>query len=301
MPVARLDGAGTRLDTCCSAICTGVSPPKGLVPVSISNSTTPGGVDVAAGVGRTSLDLLGGEVGHRADEQPGLAVRRGGTHGSGQAEVGDLHPSVVGDQHVLGLDVAVHDAGAVRGAEGVEHGLEQVEGLVGGHRAAVAHHVAQRASGHVLHGEEHHAVVTALVEDLHDPRVVEPGGRAGLAGEPADERLVVDEVGVHDLERHLAVEPLVEREVHRGHAAARDARAHHVAPVELTAHERVGHRHVHGPESTVGQPRTTRTASSGPGRCARTAGCRRACRGCAPRRAPGSSPRSRGRAVRPTW
>ena len=137
-----------------------------------------GGVHVAAGVRDAALDLLGGEVGDGAEQQPGLAVRRAGVDGPGQAEVGHLDPAVVGDQHVLRLDVAVHDAGPVRGREGLEHRLQQVQRLARAHRAPLAHQVAQRAPGHVLHRQERHPVVRALVEDLDDAVVVEPGRRA---------------------------------------------------------------------------------------------------------------------------
>ena len=92
-----------------------------------------GGVDVGAGVGDAALDLLGGEVGDGADQQA-VASRCGSCRRDrpGQPEVGDLDPAVVGEQDVLGLHVAVDDAGLVRGAEGGQHRLEDLERLRAG-------------------------------------------------------------------------------------------------------------------------------------------------------------------------
>ena len=90
----------------------------------------PGGVDVAAGVGAAALELLGGQVGDGADEHAaGLAGLPGADDGAGQAEVGDLDHAVDADEHVLGLDVAVHDAGPVGGGEPGQHRLEDGERL----------------------------------------------------------------------------------------------------------------------------------------------------------------------------
>ena len=75
-------------------------------------------VDVAPAVDVEALGLLGREVGRGAHDQAGLgdlvveiADR------PRDAEVGHLHLAVGGDEHVAGLDVAVHDAVAVRVGE----------------------------------------------------------------------------------------------------------------------------------------------------------------------------------------
>ena len=87
-----------------------------------------GGVDVGARVGDAALDLLGGQVGDGAHQHTGgRGVAGGAGHGPGEAEVGDLDAPVVGEQDVLGLDVAVDDAGVVGGAERGEHRLHDLQ------------------------------------------------------------------------------------------------------------------------------------------------------------------------------
>ena len=91
----------------------------------------------------------------------------------------------------------------------------------------------------------HEPVVLALVVDRDDAGVGEPGGRAGLADEPAQELLVLGQVGVHHLEGDLAVQPLVDREVDGRHAAAGDPRLDGVPTLEHAAHQRVRDGRIH--------------------------------------------------------
>jgi hypothetical protein len=206
-------------------------------------------VDVGARVRALVDDDLGGEVGDGADEGA-AGGGGGGGHGAGQAEVGDLHLAVGGDQHVLGLDVAMDEAGRVRGRQGHEHLGEQLERPAGLHGRLVAHQVAQRAAGNVLHHQVGDLAVGALVEDGHDVTMVQLGGCLRLALEALGERLVVTEAVVHDLDGHLATESLVGGLEDAGHAAARDALADEVTPVEDAAHQGLVTHHCHGTSST---------------------------------------------------
>jgi hypothetical protein len=192
-----------------------------------------GRVDVAAGVGAAAFELLGGEVGDRADEHAaGLAGLPRADDGARQAEVGDLHHAVDADEHVLGLDVAVHDARPVRGGEAGQHRLEDGEGLRDREPAARGEQVAQRAAAHELHDEEDQTLVAALVADRHHVDVAEHRRRTCLAGEPVDERGVVGQVLGHDLDRDGPVDPEVGGGVHGGHAAARQPLLEPVAPLQ---------------------------------------------------------------------
>jgi hypothetical protein len=88
-------------------------------------------------VDRVAANLLGRHVDRRADNRPlraqgGDRVPLRRRHRIGRrregplrdAEVEDLHDPVVADHHVLGLHVAVHEAGGVRGRERARHLLE---------------------------------------------------------------------------------------------------------------------------------------------------------------------------------
>jgi len=82
----------------------------------------------------------------------------------------------------------------------------------------------------------------------------QPRDRLGLADKPADELVVPGQLGVHDLERHLAVQPGVQGQVDGSHPAVRNARRHGVTPVEQASRERVGQRIVHRDDFTVVWP-----------------------------------------------
>ena len=233
----------------------------------------PRSVDVAPGVGDAALDLLGGEVGHRAQEHPRLRGGRGAGDRAGQPEVGDLDHAVLAQDDVLRLDVAVDQAGAVRGAQRLQHRVEDVQRGAGGQRALGLHDLTQRVPVDQLHGEEHAALVVALVVDRDDVGVAQPGGRARFAPEPADEGLVGGQARAHHLQCHLAVEPLVQGHVDRGHAAVGDVRQDAVPAVEHLADEGRGtagdtptslERWSGGPGEAVPRPRPVLAATSAP-------------------------------------
>ena len=64
-----------------------------------------------------------------------------------------------------------------------EHGLHDVDRLLGRERAVLLQQVAQRDARQVLHDEVGHVGVLALVEDVDDVGVREAGGRARLLDE----------------------------------------------------------------------------------------------------------------------
>lgn len=162
------------------------------------------GVHIDPGIGGAGLDLLGREIGDGAHDGTGGVRHR--VHGAHEPEVGDLDPPVVPYQDVLGLHVAVHEPGPVCGAERGEDGLQDVERGPRLERAALAQHVTQGAPGDVLHGEIDVRPVGALVEDLHDVGVREPGHGLRFPDEPLDEGHVGREPRMHHLEGEHAVE-----------------------------------------------------------------------------------------------
>ncbi|CAA9286601.1 MAG: hypothetical protein AVDCRST_MAG48-175, partial [uncultured Friedmanniella sp.] len=208
-------------------------------------------VDVGAGVGPAGQHELGRQVGHRPDQQAlgrGRGLRR---HRLRQAEVGDLDLPAVGEQHVLGLDVAVHEPGVVRRGQRGEHGLDDLERPGRRHRRLAEDDVAERGAVDVLHDDVGPDGVPvedgpALVEHGDDAGVGEPGGGAGLPVELAGELGVVAQPDVHDLDGDGAGQPGVDGLVDGRHPASGEALGDLVATVEDLADQGVADaRHGH--------------------------------------------------------
>ena len=147
------------------------------------------------------------------------AVRRGGRRDQlREAEVEDLHEAVRTDDHVGGLDVAMDDAGGVRGGEGRRHLDGDVDGL--GDRQELDEALIERHALDVLHREVA-APVGGLAEqvDVRDVRMAQGRGGACLPLEP---RQVVrlDRAAVEHLDGDGAVQRQVAGEIDLPHAAA---------------------------------------------------------------------------------
>ena len=214
-------------------------------------------VEVGAAVDRLGLDLLGRQVLGGAEERP-LLGEVGRLGGLGDAEVADLHPAVLGQQDVGGLDVAVDEAGGV----GDRQRAGDLGGDVGGDPRvdlAVVEPGAQGLAAHQLHDDGLDAVVAARVVDVDDRRVRQAGDGDGLVAEAGDERLVGREVLVQDLDRDGAPQHLVGAEPHLRHAAGRQqlvepvARAQKRAGGDAGGLRRAGRgrRHCHGGPTVV--------------------------------------------------
>lgn len=216
------------------------------------------GVDVSACVRLTARDDLGGEVGDRAEQGAGARGRRLG-HRPGKAEVADLDRALGCDQHVLGLDVTVHQPHPVGGGERIEHPLGDGQGLTEAEGTIARDLGAQRPAAHVLHRQVAEVAVGALVQHGDDPRVGQSGSGASLAPEARDDVGSLGEVGVHDLEGDVPLEPSIVRQIDGRHPAARNPAHDVVSPVDRAAKERVRHECTHRREGTwePGQNRGT--------------------------------------------
>ncbi len=187
-------------------------------------------VEVGGRAGGLAPRLLGRQVGRGAEHRADLRdVRLLG--GLGDAEVGELDHAVGVDEQVAGLDVAVHDAVAMRVVEPAAGLGEHVHGGARRHRPAVAQQLGARVPVDELHDDElaRRVAVRAEVEDLHDVRVHEPRGGERLALEARHEARVLGQVLGEQLDRHVALQPGVERELDRGHAADAEAAVEPVA------------------------------------------------------------------------
>ena len=147
-----------------------------------------GGVHVRTRVGTPIDDQFWCQIGDRADQHAGGGGVLGvGAHGLGQAEVRDLDPAVVGDQHVFRLHVAVDQPRPMCGRERGQHRFDQDQGPRGGHRRLGPDQVAQRVPGDVLHDQVDRALILALVVDTDDVLVGQPGRGARLTDEALGE------------------------------------------------------------------------------------------------------------------
>ena len=89
----------------------------------------------------------------------------------------------VREQHVLGLDVAMDDALAVRVGERPGHVPQQAHPLGDRERLAAGHPRAERLAPHVGHRVVGEAVGGPGVQDRDDVGVLQPGREPDLAGE----------------------------------------------------------------------------------------------------------------------
>ena len=187
-------GGGGRL-MCASAIATCEAPSNGRDAGQALVADDAEGVDVGGRGDLHALRLLGGEVLRGAHDHAG-AGERGGVAGLGDAEVGQLDHAVRADQQVARLDVAVHDAGPVRGRQPVGGLAEHVQRPVDGQRALVVQDRDQRLALDELHDQEGELLGAAVVDglavvvDRGDVRVGQRRGVPGLVAEPGEEARV---------------------------------------------------------------------------------------------------------------
>ena len=183
------------------------------------------GIDVAAWIERSALDLFGAHVERRAErdahfgEVHGVAFARE----AGQAEVGDLHFTRAGEHDVLGFDVAVNDSLFGRfdqGRGGLTHDAQGV-GKVGG--AVAGEPVAKVLPFDVFLGNEVQAVDVAHLVDLNDTGMDQAGCRPGLAFESHEVDAVVGQFGLENFDGHVTAELNLLGEIDLGHGPASQA------------------------------------------------------------------------------
>jgi hypothetical protein len=143
---------------------------------------------------------IGGRRGHAAGPlfRREVAGRPGDTrmvHRRGHADTGQLHPAVLGDDHVVGADIAVQDAPAVQLAQRLQHPLGQVEGDLG---VELAPPVEQQPQGNAVDQLLHDRGRPARpLDELHHAGhvgMLDPVQGGGVGAEPFDEMVGADHV-----------------------------------------------------------------------------------------------------------
>ena len=140
------------------------------------------GEEVGAGIHLAAAGLLGrhgmGGPHHHSLGREGVGLRY-----LGDAEIEDLGVPLPRDHHVLGLEVAVNEAGGVGRREPFGDLPGQAQGEAG-RRHAVRQQGAQRAPLHVLQDDGVPVGVLDEVVDLDHGRVAQQRRRPCLAAEP---------------------------------------------------------------------------------------------------------------------
>ena len=115
----------------------------------------------------------------------------------------------------------MNDPGLVSRGQAAGELRPQAQDVLLGERPLPQHHV-QRLPRHALHDEEVDAVRAAVVEESRHVGVAESQQRLGLLAESRARRFVPQAALGQHLQRHVAAQPLVPREVHLPHAARAD-------------------------------------------------------------------------------
>ena len=190
------------------------------------------GVDVGSLVDLLALRLLGGDVVARPED--GARLRHAlNVDGTRDAEVRDLGLALLGEEHVLRLDVSVHEPALVREVQRAGDLQPVAERLVDRQRA-VREEALEVLALDVLEDDVLAAVFLAAVDDRDDVGMGQLRDRARLAPEALDVVLVGAVLLVQDLDGDGALEQPVVRTEDVGHAS----RAHELVQL-VTARDQL--------------------------------------------------------------
>ncbi len=180
-------------------------------------------INVRARVDRLALGLLGRHVLDRSDDGAPDGHRRAGLGRARDAEVHDERFVVTAHHDVGRLQIAVHDAGLVRGRQSRTHLLHDRERPIDRQPAVAPHDRRQVRSLHERHRDVFDAVELAEIVNPNDVLVRDTAGEEQLALEAFLDELRLQ--GVHRSERpnhfhgHGDFERLVPGLIDRAHPA----------------------------------------------------------------------------------
>jgi len=139
------------------------------------------------------------------------------------AEVGELHTAVFVNEDVLRLHVTVNDALRMGLAERVGELKRNADRDLGRHFFVLQNEVLQRGAGEKL-GRDVRLIrrLPAVVVDLENVGMPQPGHALGLAGEPGSSFARPLQMRMKHLERDEPVERAIARSVDGSHSAVAD-------------------------------------------------------------------------------
>ena len=198
-------------------------------------------VDVGAAGRFAPLSLLGCHVGGRPGDAACTGERaqiRGGYEllalglslrgGPRQAKVGHADAAIRAHQHVLGLEVAVDQAGGLRGRQPLSRLQNDAHDLA--HGVGLAHPRPQSGPLDQLHRQEQLAIERPHIVNGDHMGVGDLGERPRLPLQPGLRQVnVFIGIGREELERYLAVELAIEGGVDHAHAPGSQRREQDVA------------------------------------------------------------------------
>ena len=142
---------------------------------------------------------------------------------SSRAKVHQHGSAVVGEHHVLCLDISMQHAGAVH----CRNGMTKVDADLNGFRTAEhfasVHDLFERAAPDELHPETDACADLLGAVDRDDVRMTDAGEQSAFVDDGRGGTVADGWIRVDQLERHLAIEPRVPRPVHLAEDAAADS------------------------------------------------------------------------------
>jgi hypothetical protein len=150
------------------------------------------------------------------------------------AEVEHLHDAcALGDENISRLEIAMHDAGLVRGVQCVEHLARVADRFV--HRQAALRFdlLRQRDAVEILHHDERRAIFgRAEIVDIDDARMADDRGGLRFTTKTREHLVVLHERWIEQLDRNATPDLDVQRAVDCAHAADPERFLHRVLAVD---------------------------------------------------------------------
>ncbi|MNP05641.1 hypothetical protein D3C76_975960 [compost metagenome] len=196
------------------------------------------GIEVGAAVDLLAARLLRAHVAGRADGETGLGELGAILQGLGDAEVREHRRAIGAEQDVGRFHIPVDQALGMGIAERRSDLAQPEDALL--RRHALGDALFERAVGQVLHG---HVVVAADMADVMDGdrvRMAEPRQGLALAQKAFAEAPVGGQGRGHDLQRHLALQRALGRQIDGGHRALAELSLD-LVPGNLHVHARCFH------------------------------------------------------------